>query len=89
MIIKLIVNRPLKPSIKLAPLITNKKHNRTNTEESIWLDINENKNGISILKIFIGKIKIIKKSKSTIIINLLEGFISIFKSSIKPTKNIE
>ena len=33
MIIKFIVNNPLKPSIKLAPFITNKKHNNTNIEE--------------------------------------------------------
>ena len=26
-------SNPLKPSIKLAPFITNKKHNRTNTDE--------------------------------------------------------
>ena len=26
-------SNPLKPSIKLVPLITNKKHNRTNTDE--------------------------------------------------------
>ena len=35
MIIKLIVKRPLKPSIKLAPLITNRKQSRTNIEENI------------------------------------------------------
>ena len=29
MIIKLIVNKPLNPSTKLAPLIINKKHNNT------------------------------------------------------------
>ena len=87
--IKFIASKPLKPSIKLAPFIINKKHNRTNTEESKWLDINGIKNGISILKIFIGKKKINKKSKSTIITNLLEGLILIFKSSKKPTKNME
>ena len=31
--IRFIVNKPLKPSIKLAPLITNKKHNNMNIEE--------------------------------------------------------
>ena len=49
MIIKLIVNKPLKPSIKLAPLITNRKHSSTNIEENIWLDIRGIKKGISIL----------------------------------------
>ena len=87
--IKFIASKPLKPSIKLAPLITNKKHNRTKNEENMWLDINGIINGISIFKIFIGRIKINKKSKSTIVINLLEGFILIFKSSKKPTKNME
>ena len=46
MIIKFIASKPLKPSIKFAPLITNKKHNNTNTEENIWLDIKGIKNGI-------------------------------------------
>ena len=32
-IIKLIVSKPLKPSIKLAPLITNRKQRSTNIEE--------------------------------------------------------
>ena len=53
--IKLIVNKPLKPSIKLAPLITNKKHNNTNIEEKIWLEIKGIRKGISIYNIFIGK----------------------------------
>ena len=34
-IIKFIDNNPLKPSIKLAPFITNKKHKSTNIEEKI------------------------------------------------------
>ena len=81
--------RPLYPSIRLAPLITNKKHNNINIEENIWLDIKDVKNGISILKIFIGKKYIITKSRNTISINLLNGFILILKSSKKPTKNNE
>ena len=55
-IIKLIVNRPLKPSTKLAPLIINKKHSNTNIEENKLLDIKGIRIGISILKILIGKI---------------------------------
>ena len=50
--IKFIVNKPLKPSIKFAPLIINKKHNNMNNEEKTWLDIKGIRNGISILKIF-------------------------------------
>jgi len=53
-IIKLIVNKPLKPSIKLAPFITNKKQRSTNIEENIWLDIKKIKNEISILRISMG-----------------------------------
>ena len=34
---RFIASNPLKPSIKLAPFITNKKHNKTNTEEKKWL----------------------------------------------------
>ena len=48
-------SNPLKPSIKLAPFITNKKHNRTNADEKKWLlDMNESKE-ISIFRICIGK----------------------------------
>ena len=48
-------SNPLKPSIKLAPFITNRKHSRTNTDEKKWLlPINESKE-ISILRICIGK----------------------------------
>ena len=32
-IIKFIDNNPLKPSIKFAPFIINRKHKRTNTEQ--------------------------------------------------------
>ena len=66
-IIKFIANKPLKPSIKLAPLITNKKHNNTNIEENMWLDIKAVKNGISIYKILIGK-KYIDMKRSNIIL---------------------
>ena len=89
MIIKFIVNNPLNPSIKFAPLITKRKQSNTNIEEKIWLDIKEVSNGISIFKILIGKKFIKIKRRSIIIINLLNGFIFIFKSSKKPTKNTE
>ena len=88
-IIKLIVNKPLKPSIRLAPLITNRKQRRTNIEENTLLDIKDVKNGISILRIFIGNTYMEIKRRNIIIINLLNGFIFIFKSSKKPTVNTE
>ena len=88
-IIKFIANKPLKPSIKLAPLITNKKHNNTNIEENMWLDIKEVKNGISIFKILIGKKYIDMKRSNIIAINLFNGFIFILKSSKKPSKKTE
>ena len=62
-IIKLIANKPLNPSIKLAPLITNKKQRSTNIEENIWLDINVVKNGISIFRIFSGKMYMEEKRR--------------------------
>ena len=61
---------PLKPSIKLAPLITNRKQKSTNIEENIWLDIRGIKNGISKLRIFIGNMYMKVKSRNIIIINL-------------------
>ena len=89
MIIKFIVNKPLKPSIKLAPLITNKKQRSTNIDEKIWLNIKEVKNGISILRIFMGNMYMETKRRSIIIINLLSGFMLILKSSKKPIINTE
>ena len=44
-IIRLIVRSPLNPSIKFAPLITNKKHNRTNNDEKVLLLKNVVKKG--------------------------------------------
>ena len=89
MIIKFIVNKPLKPSIKLAPLITNRKQRSTNIEENIWLDIRGIKNGISKLRIFIGNMYMKVKSRNIIIINLVNGFMLILKSSKKPTIKTE
>ena len=51
MVIKLIVNKPLKPSIKLAPFIT-KKNRSTNIEENIWLDIKELKWNVYIHNLY-------------------------------------
>ena len=88
-IIKLIDNKPLKPSIKLAPFITNRKQRSTNIEENIWLVIKVVKKGISMFRIFIGNINMKVKRRSTIIINLLNGFILILRSSKKPIVNTE
>ena len=87
--IKLIVNKPLKPSIKLAPLITNRKQRSTNIEENKGLVIKEVKNGISILRIFMGNVYMQAKRRSIIIIKLLNGFILILRSSKKPIVNTE
>ena len=54
-IIKLIVRRPLKPSIKFDPLIINKKHKSTKTVEKILLSSHEFKKIRSIYLISIGK----------------------------------
>ena len=55
----------------------------------MWLDIKDVKNGISIFRIFIGRIYIIVKRRSIKITNLLNGFILILKSSKKPIPNTE
>ena len=87
--IKFIESKPLKPSIKFAPLITNRKQRSTNIEENVWLDIKEVKNRMSIFIIFIGNKNMKVKRRSIIIINLLNGFILIRKSSKKPTMKTE
>jgi hypothetical protein len=50
---KLIVRSPLNPSIKFAPLIINRKHNKTKMDENKLICKKFNKNGISILEISI------------------------------------
>ena len=54
-IIKLIAKRPLKPSIKFAPLIINKKHKSIKIVEKILLSNHEFKKTRSIYLISIGK----------------------------------
>mgnify|MGYP004369264829 CR=1 FL=1 len=88
-IIKLIVKRPLNPSIKFAPLIINKKHNSTKIDEKILFCKRGIKKGISMLKIFTGKKRIKENKKIIINNNLLDGIILIFTSSRKPIKNIK
>ena len=86
---RLIDNRPLKPSIRFAPLITNRKHRSTNIEENKWLFIKTFKNGMSIFDILIGKKNININNKNTMAKSLFKGFILICKSSKKPITNIE
>ena len=87
-IIKLIARSPLNPSIKFAPLITNKKHNRTNKDEKVLFFNNKVKKGISTFKISIGTKRIQRNKKIIIKISLLDGLILNFKSSKNPIKNI-
>ena len=89
MIIKLIVKRPLNPSIRFAPLITNKKHNKTKIDEKKLICKKSNKKGMSTLEIFKDKMWIEKKRKMIINNSLLDGFILILISSKKPIKNIK
>ena len=80
-IIKLIVKRPLKPSIKFAPLTINKKHKSIKIVEKILFSNHEFKKIRSIYLISMGK-KIIKIIKNTIInINLIFGLTFILMSS--------
>ena len=83
------VSSPLNPSIKFAPLITNKKHKRTNKDEKKLLPNNADKKGISIFKISIGTNRIQRNKKIIIKTSLLDGLILIFKSSKNPIKNIK
>ena len=85
----MIVNKPLNPSIKFAPLIINKKHNNTKKDEKILICKKFDKKGMSILKIFIGKKWIEKERKIIINNNLLDGLTLILISSNKPIKNIK
>ena len=88
-IIKFIDNNPLKPSIKLAPLIMKRKQSRTKIVENNLLETINDKNCMSILRILIGKKYINIKRNITISDNLSDGLIFILRSSIKPIKNIE
>ena len=80
-IIKLIVNKPLKPSIKLAPFTINRKQRSVNNDENIKLFIQEFKKVRSIFSILIGKNTINKSKKNIIKKSLDEGLIFNFKSS--------
>ena len=80
-IIKLIVKRPLKPSIKFDPLIINKKHKSIKIVEKILLSNHEFKKIRSIYLICIGR-KVIQIIKKTIIkVNIEFGPIFTLMSS--------
>ena len=87
-IIKFSDKSPLNPSIKFAPLITNRKQISANIEENRLLLNKICKKDKSIFNILIGKKYIKKKSKNIITVSLLNGLIFIFRSSKNPIKNI-
>ena len=81
MIITFIIKRPLKPSIKFAPLVINKKQSSINNVEKNLFFYNEFKKIKSILKISIGN-KLINILKKMIINNsLMVGLIFVLMSS--------
>ena len=87
MIKKWIPKRPLNPSTKLAPLITNKKHNKT---KQFWNNLFSShifKKDSPVLSISIEK-RFIHKIKTDVMSNKrILGFIFIFKSSNSPREN--
>ena len=82
--IKCITSRPLKPSIKLAPLITNKKHNKINMTSKNLLDIHDFIKLISILSMLMERKTMLNDKTIIIKINLIFGFVLNFMSSKKP-----
>ena len=86
-IIKLIVKRPLKPSIKFAPFIMNRKHRSIKKIEKTLFSSQEFKKIRSIFIISIGK-KIMKMIRKIIIrTNLKLGLILVLISSKYPIIN--
>ena len=84
---KWIAKSPLKPSIKLAPFITNKKHNNTKHIWNVLFSNHRFKNSRPDLVIWIEKI--LKQITNIEIIKTkrIFGLIFIFKSSKKPRMN--
>ena len=79
-------SKPLYPSIKLAPLIINKKHKQTKNNEKISILIKRSRYSSEILSI-LNSWKIIRNIKKIIIKKSLNfGLMSIFRSSKKPKK---
>ena len=90
--IKLIINkwipkRPLKPSIKFAPFIINKKQSNTKNVWNKLFDNHLSKNIKSTLVNFIDNEKITNDKTPIISISLIFGLTFIFKSSRNPIKN--
>ena len=80
-IIKLIVKRPLKPSIKFAPFIIKRKHKSINIIEKIWFSNHESKKIKSMYLISTRRI-VIKTNKNIVInVNLRFGLIFVLISS--------
>ena len=86
---KLIVRRPLNPSIKFAPLIINRKHNKIKIVEKKLICRKSDKKGKLMLEISKDRMWIEKKRKIVIKNNLLDGPTLILISSKKPIKNIK
>ena len=84
---KCIPKSPLKPSIKLDPLITNKKQSKTKQIWKILFSNHKFKNTNPDLGIWIEKILIQIAKRHSIRIKRIFGLIFIFKSSKKPNKN--
>ena len=84
---KWIAKRPLNPSTKLAPFITNKKHNKTKQTWKILFVNQRSKNSIPDLFIWIEKTLIYRSKIINIKNKRILGLIFIFKSSKKPRKN--
>ena len=84
---KWMANRPLKPSTKFAPFITNKKHSKTKQIWKILFSKQESKNSNPVLFTWIEKI-LIQVTKTISINNKrILGLILILKSSKNPKKN--
>ena len=78
--------RPLNPSIKLDPLIINKKQRQRKNNANISIFISLSKYSSEILSI-VNSWKIIRNNKKAIMVKSLNfGLRSIFKSSANPKK---
>ena len=79
-----IANKPLKPSIRLDPLIINKKHKQINISAKISIATRLSKNSNPVLFIWIWCDVTSINKIIIIVINLNFGAMLIFKSSARP-----
>ena len=86
-IIKCIVKSPLKPSIRFAPFIINKKHKTIKKIEKILFSNQRLRNSKSTFSILIEKILMNITRETAINKSLRLGLILIFISSMYPIKN--